>query len=93
MKKSEFKQYLLGKGMESEEITVTIKGAEKLDEVLFPIVLANMLGQASEGDNGVLVAMLMVLINRIAEALNEEPFDLIMSLAEMELLFKIERED
>ena len=90
MKKSEFKQYLLGKGMESEEITVTIKGAEKLDEVLFPIVLANMLGQASEGDKGVLVAMLMVLISRIAESLNEEPFDFIMSLAETELLFKIE---
>ena len=93
MKKSEFKQYLLGKGMESEEITVTIKGAEKLDEVLFPMVLANMLGQVSEGNNGVLVAMLMVLISRIAEALNEEPFDLIMSLAETELLFNIERED
>ena len=93
MKKSEFKQYLLGKGMESEEITVTIKGAEKLDEVLFPMVLANMLGQVSEGNKGELVAMLMVLISRIAEALNEEPFDLIMSLAEMELLFKIERED
>ena len=93
MKKSEFKQYLLGKGMESEEITVTIKGAEKLDEVLFSMILANMLGQASEGDNGVLVAMLMVLISRIAEALNEEPVDLIMSLLETELLFNIERED
>ena len=88
--KSEFKQYLLGKGMKSEEITVTIKGAEKLDEVLFPIVLANMLGQVSEGDKGVLVAMLMVLISRIAETLNEETFDFIMSLAETELLFKIE---
>lgn len=90
MKKSEFKQYLLGKGMELEEITVTIKGAEKLDEVLFPIVLANMLGQVSEGDKGVLAAMLMVLISRIAETLNEETFDFIMSLAETELLFKIE---
>lgn len=91
--KNEFKQYLLGKGMKSEEITVTINGAEKLDEVLFPIVLANMLGQASEGNDGVLVAMLMVLISRIAEALNEEPADFIMSLLETELLFKIERED
>ena len=88
--KSEFKQYLLGKGMNSEEIIVTIKGAEKLDEVLFPMVLANMLGQASEGNTGVLVAMLSVLICRIAEALNEEPFDFIMSLAETELLYKIE---
>ena len=90
--KSEFKQYLLGKGMKSEEITVTIKGAEKLDEVLFPLLLANMLGQASEGDNGVLVAMLEVLIDRVAKSLNKEPFELIMSLAELELLF-IERED
>ena len=91
MKKSEFKQYLVGK--ELEEITVTIKGAEKLDEVLFPMVLANMLGQASEGNEAKLVAMLMVLITRIAEALNKETSDLIMSLLEMELLFKIERED
>ena len=91
--KSEFKQYLLGKGMESEEITVTINGAEKLDEVLFPMVLANMLGQASEGDNGVLVAMLEVLIDRVAKSLNKEPVDFIMSLLEMELLFNIERED
>ena len=91
--KSEFKQYLLGKGMESEEITVTINGAEKLDEVLFPILLANMLGQASEGDNGVLVAMLEVLIDRVAKSLNKEPVDFIMSLLEMELLFNIERED
>ena len=91
--KSEFKQYLLGKGMKSEEITVTIKGAEKLDEVLLPMVLANMLGQASEGNNGVLVAMLTVLISRIAEALNKEPAELIMFLLETELLFKIESED
>ena len=90
MKKSEFKQYLVGK--ESEEITVTIKGAEKLDEVLFPILVANMLGQASEGDKGVLVAMLMVLIGRIAEGFNEETFDFIMTLARLELSF-IERED
>ena len=50
MKKSEFKQCLVGKGMKSEEITVTINGAEKLDEVLIPVVLANMLVQASEDD-------------------------------------------
>ena len=84
--KSEFKQYLLA-GKESEEITVTIKGAEKLDEVLFPVVLANVLGQASEGNNGVLVTMLMELISRIAEALNKEPADFIMYLLETELLF------
>ena len=89
--KSEFKQYLVGKKL--EEITVTIKGAEKLDEVLFPMVLANMLRQVSEGNEAELVAMLMVLITRIAEALNEETSDLIMSLLEMELLFNIERED
>ena len=89
--KSEFKQYLVGEQL--GEITVTIKGAEKLDEVLFSMVLANMLGQASEGNNGVLVAMLMVLISRIAESLNKEPADFIMSLLKTELLFKTERED
>ena len=91
--KSEFKQYLLGKEMKSEEITVTIKGAEKLDEVLFSMVLANMLRQASEGNNGVLAAMLMVIIGRIAEALNKEPAEFIMFLLETELLFNIEGED
>ena len=90
--KSEFKQHLLWKGMKSEEITVTIKGTEKLDEVLLPMVLANILGQASEGDNGVLVAMLEVLIGRVAKSLNKETFDFIVSLAELELLC-IERED
>ena len=89
--KSEFKQYLVGK--ELEEITVTIKGTEKLDEVLLPMILANMLGQASEGNEPVLAAMLMVLISRIAKSLNKEPADFIMSLLETELLFKIERED
>ena len=51
-----------------------------------------MLGQASEGDNGVLVAMLEVLIARVAKSLNKETFDFIVSLAELELLC-IERED
>ena len=92
MKKSEFKQYLVGKGKRPEEITVTINGAEKLDEVLFPIALANILGQVSEGDESVLIAMVMVLIGRIAEGLNEETFDFIMTLAGLELSF-IERED
>ena len=92
MKKSEFKQYLLGKGMESEEITVTIKGAEKLNNVTFSIALANILGQVSEGDESLLDAMVMVLISRIAEGLNEETFDFIMTLAGLELSF-IERED
>ena len=91
--KSEFKHYLVGKGKESEEITVAINGAEKLDEVLFPIVLANMLGQASEGDEEELVAMLMVLIDRLAKTLNEETSDFIMSLLEMQLLFNTEREE
>ena len=85
--KSEFKQYLVGK--ELEEITVTIKGTEKLDEVLLPMILANMLGQASEGNEPVLVAMLMVLISRIAKSLNKEPADFIMSLLETELLSKM----
>ena len=85
--KSEFKQYLVGK--ELEEITVTIKGTEKLDEVLLPMILANMLGQASEGNEPVLAAMLMVLICRIAESLNKEPADFIMSLLETEILSKM----
>ena len=91
MKKRAFKQYLLGKGKRPEEITVTINGAEKLDEVSFSIALANILGQVSEGDESVLVAMIMVLIGRIAEGLNEETFDFIMTLAGLELSF-IERE-
>ena len=92
MKKSEFKQYLVEEGKKPEEIIVTIKGAEKLDKGSFPVVLANMLGQASEGNEVVLKAMLMALIDHIAEGLDEETFGFIMYLAELELLYT-ERED
>ena len=89
MNKSEFKQYLVEEE-KKQEIIVTIKGAEKLDKYSFPVVLANVLGQASEGNEVLLKAMLMTFIDHIAEGLNEETFGFIMDL--LELLYN-EKED
>ena len=86
MNKNEFKHYVKGRE-ETHEVTITIKGAEKLEDYLFPVLIANTLGQASEGDEGTLVAMLMVLITRIADLLHKETFDFIMELVEMEVAF------
>ena len=85
MKKNEFKQYIVGKGEETKEVIVTIKGAEELGEYIFPVILANMIGQASKGDDTLIVANLMVIICRIAEVLDKEPFDLIMELGALEI--------
>ena len=86
MNKNEFKHYIKGRE-EVNEVTITINGAEKLDDYLFPVLIANTLGQASEGDEGTLVAMLMVLITRIADVLNKKTIDFIMELLEMEVAF------
>ena len=85
MKKNEFKQYVVSRGKETQEVTITIKGAEELDEYMFPILLANMLGQASEKKKETLIANLMMVITRIAEVLDKEPFDFIMELGALEL--------
>ena len=84
MNKNEFKHYIKGRE-EVNEVTISIKGAEKLDDYLFPVLIANTLGQASEGYEGTLVAMLMVIITRISNMLNKEPINFIMELAEMEI--------
>ena len=86
MNKNEFKHYIKDRE-EVNEVTISIKGAEKLDDYLFPVLIANTLGQASEGDEGTLVAMLMVVISRIADVLHKEPINFIMELAEMEIAF------
>lgn len=86
MNKNEFNHYVKGKE-EVQEVTISIKGAEKLEDYLFPVLIANTLGQASEGDEGTLVAMLMVIISRIADVLNKETFDFLMELAAMEVAF------
>lgn len=87
MKKNEFKQYVVGRGEETKEVIVTIKGAEELDEYMFPILVANMIGQFSEKKEGKLMANLMVVITRIANSLDKDPFDLIMELGALELEF------
>ena len=74
MKKNEFKQYVVG-GEETKEVIVTIKGAEELGEHIFPVIVANMLGQASKGNDSLIVVNLMVIINRIAKVMDKEPFD------------------
>lgn len=86
MNKNEFKHYIKDRE-EVHEVTISIKGAEKIDDYLFPVLIANTLWQASEGDKGKLVAMLMVLISRIADVLHKEPINFIMELAEMEIAF------
>ena len=86
MNKNEFKHYVKDRE-EAHEVTITIKGAEKLEDYLFPVLIANTLGQASGGDEAMLFAMLMVIINRIADVLNEKTINLIMELAEMEIAF------
>ena len=85
MKKNEFKQYVVCRGEEPQEVTITIKGAEKLEEYMFPILLANMLGQASEKKRETIIANLMLVITRIADVLDKEPFDFIMELGALEL--------
>lgn len=86
MNKNEFKHYIKDRE-KVNEVTISIKGAEELEDYLFPVLIANTLGQASEGDEGTLVAMLMVLISRIAHVLNKKPMDFIMELLDMEIAF------
>lgn len=86
MKKNEFKQYLVG-GEETKEVIVTIKGAEELEEHIFPVILANMIGQVSKGNDTLIVANLMVIINKIAKVMNKEPFDFIMELGALEIKY------
>ena len=88
MKKNEFKQYVVGKREELQEVTITIKGAEKLEEYIFPILLANVIGQASEKDEAKIMSNLMLLITRIADVLGKETFDFIMELGVLEIKFK-----
>ena len=87
MKKKEFKQYVVGRGEEPQEVTVTIKGADELDEYMFPILVANMIGQASEKKKEKIMANLTLVIDRIAYVLDKEPFDLIMELGALELKY------
>ena len=88
MKKKEFKQYVVSRGEELQEVTITIKGAEELGEHIFPVIVANMIGQASKGKDAAVVANLMVVITRIAKVLNKEPFDFIMELGALELKYE-----
>lgn len=88
MMKKEFKQYVVGREEIKKEVIVTIEGAEELGEHIFPVIVANMIGQASKGSDALVVANLMVIINRIAEILDKEPFDFIMELGALEIKFK-----
>lgn len=87
MMKKEFKQYVVGKGGEQQEVIITIKGAEKLEEYIFPLLLANMIGQASEKDEAKIMSNLILLITRIADVLGKETFDLIMELGALEISY------
>ena len=87
MKKNEFKQYVVVKGGSLQEVTITIKGAEKLEEYMFPVLLASMLGQASERNEAIIMTSLMTFITRIADLLGKETFDLIMELGALELKY------
>lgn len=86
MKKNEFKQYVVV-GEEKKEVTITIKGADELEEHVFPVILANMIGQASEKNKAKIMANLMIVITRIADTFDKDPFDLIMELGALELEF------
>ena len=86
MNKNRFKHYIKDRE-EVNEVIITINGAEKLEDYLFPVLIANTLVQASEGDDGTLVAMLMVIITRIANALDKRTINFIMELAGMEIAF------
>lgn len=84
MKKNEFKQYVESRGEKVKEVTVTIKGAEKLPEETFPIILANMIGQDAEGDRAIIILTLMAIITELAEKMNKEPIDIIMILGSLD---------
>ena len=43
MNKNEFKHYIKDRE-EVNEVTISIKGAEKLEDYLFPVLVANTLG-------------------------------------------------
>ena len=52
---------------------------------MFPVILANMIVQASEINEGKLMANLITIIVRIADVMSKETFDLITELGALEL--------